>query len=213
VGPIPLVEHPVGLDRRYAKAARETVSTRIRRIHLAAGKRVIPSEKLHPLVPPDHVHLDRGAGGRANEQNRGSRLRLNRRHRRSHAGMIPLRMTNTLRSYFDGARRATRTSQRGAWGVRLAPPKSKSTRRDRALQVDEAGYTLPVVCRIAKCELTRLGALEIQVQIVLPREADAAVELNAGTGDLAVSVGHVGLGHRGGQRRLGGVLVDRPRRV
>src|SRR2546422_7105623 len=37
---------------------------------------------------------------------------------------------------------------------------------------------LAVIRRVAERELRRLGALEVQVQVVLPREADAAVELD-----------------------------------
>src|SRR5947207_1586824 len=48
--------------------------------------------------------------------------------------------------------------ERGFGGASRTPL-SKRSPRDRALQVDELGYTLTVKRRIAKCELTRLGAL------------------------------------------------------
>ena len=64
------------------------------------------------------------------------------------------------------------------------------------------------------------AALEEEVEVVLPGEADAAVDLDRGVGDPPAGVGGVGLGHRGRQRqrlRLGvggpGGAVDGGARV
>src|SRR5437867_10179109 len=78
------------------------------------------------------------------------------------------------------------------------------------LQINQLRDPLAVVRRVAEGELGRLGALEVEVQVVLPGEPDAAVELDAGAGHLTVGVGDVRLGHRSSQRGLRGVLVDRP---
>ena len=66
---------------------------------------------------------------------------------------------------------------------------------------------------VAEGELRRLRALEVEVQVVLPREADPAVELNPGARHLPVGVRDVRLGHRRREPGLGSVLVHRPRRV
>src|ERR671919_1273184 len=80
-------------------------------------------------------------------------------------------------------------------------------------QVDELRDLLAVVRGVAKRELRRLRALEIEVQVVLPGEADAAVELDAGPRHLAIRVRGIGLGHRGRQGRFRHALVHGPRRV
>src|SRR5262245_23836845 len=66
---------------------------------------------------------------------------------------------------------------------------------------------------VAEGELRPLRPLEVEVEVVLPREADAAMELDARGGYLAVRVGDVGLGHADGERPLGRALVHGPRRV
>ena len=48
---------------------------------------------------------------------------------------------------------------------------------------------------------------------MLPGHADAAMQLDAGGGNLAAGVGGVGLGHRHRERRVGLALVKRPRGV
>src|SRR5438132_8790186 len=80
------------------------------------------------------------------------------------------------------------------------------------LETNELRDPLAVICRVAEGELRRLGALEIQVQVVLPREADAAVELDPGRRDLAIRVGGVRLRHGHGEGCLWGALVHRPGR-
>src|SRR6185436_9937440 len=73
------------------------------------------------------------------------------------------------------------------------------------LQAYQLRDALAVIAGVAKRELGRLGALEVEMQVVLPGEADAAVQLDAGARDLPEGVGSIGLGHRGSQRRLGDV--------
>src|SRR5207249_10774286 len=81
---------------------------------------------------------------------------------------------------------------------------SGGTSRTPQLQINQLRDPLAVVRRVTERELGRLGALEVEVQIVLPGEPDAAVELDARASDLPVGVGDVRLGHRSGQRGLRG---------
>ena len=124
-----------------------------------------------------------------------------------------------------------RGRRRGAWRATAAPrppdpprhplanPLEPSRERrgggrcGRGYRVHQLRHPLAMVRRVAERELRALGALEVEVQVVLPREADAAVELDARGGDPPVRVGHVGLGHAHGERALGDALVHRPRRV
>ena len=53
-------------------------------------------------------------------------------------------------------------------------------------------------------------ALEEEVEVVLPGEADAAVDLDRGVGDAPAGVRGVGLRHRGGQRQRLGLGVGGP---
>src|SRR5438132_1086455 len=69
---------------------------------------------------------------------------------------------------------------------------------------------LPVVRRVAEVDLRRLRTAEVQVRVVLPREADAAVDLDVLGGAVEVRVRAVRLGERRGQRQLLGVLGRRP---
>ena len=66
---------------------------------------------------------------------------------------------------------------------------------------------------VAKGEFGVLGALEIQVHVVLPREADAAVHLDALAGGVAIGVAAIRLGHGYGQGRLGHVFIHGPGRI
>src|SRR5215813_1041642 len=61
--------------------------------------------------------------------------------------------------------------------------------------------------------LQGLRPLEVEMEVVLPGEADAAVHLDGVPRDVARRLAHVGLADRGGH---GGVLragIERPRRV
>src|SRR5262249_33671873 len=71
------------------------------------------------------------------------------------------------------------------------------------------GDQLAVVLGVAVHDLQRFGALEVQVQVVLPREADAAVSLDGLAAHPARRLAHVGLANRGGD---GGVLGARLQR-
>jgi hypothetical protein len=48
---------------------------------------------------------------------------------------------------------------------------------------------------VAKGDFAGLGALEVELQVVFPGEADAAMKLDAGAGDLAIGIRRLGLGH------------------
>ena len=63
---------------------------------------------------------------------------------------------------------------------------------------------------VAEHRRVRLAALEEEVEVVLPGEADPAVHLDRGVGDAPAGVGGVGLGHRGGQRQRLGLGVGGP---
>ena len=52
----------------------------------------------------------------------------------------------------------------------------------------------------AECEMVALGSLEIQVRGILPRHADAAVELDALFRGVHGDIAAVGLRHSGGDR-------------
>jgi hypothetical protein len=66
---------------------------------------------------------------------------------------------------------------------------------------------------VAVLRLQRLGALEVEVQVVLPGEADAAVHLDGFAADFPRGIREVRLRDRRGQRRILGARVERPRRV
>ena len=70
------------------------------------------------------------------------------------------------------------------------------------LQPDPSGQTLPVVGAVTEEQLARLGPLEVQVGVVLPGEADAAVDLDVLRGHVEVGVRRVRLDQRGQHRDL-----------
>src|SRR5262249_13469273 len=72
---------------------------------------------------------------------------------------------------------------------------------------------LAVVVDVAVHRLERLGTLEVDVQVVFPREADAAVHLDRLAAHLVRGVGHVRLGDRGRQLVVLRLGVERPRRI
>src|SRR5712692_4672698 len=69
---------------------------------------------------------------------------------------------------------------------------------------------LSVVRRVTEEDLGTLGSLEVEVRVVLPREADAAVDLDVLGGGLEVRVGAVRLGETRHHRQLLVVLSGRP---
>src|SRR5436305_9510612 len=75
------------------------------------------------------------------------------------------------------------------------------------------GEQLPVVGGVAEQDLGALRPLEVQVGVVLPGEADAAVDLDVLGGGVEVRVGAVRLGEARDDRELLVVLGCRPRRV
>src|SRR6266498_3679469 len=72
---------------------------------------------------------------------------------------------------------------------------------------------LAVVLGVAEDRLQRLRALEVEVEIVLPGEADAAVHLDGVAADLPRGVADVGLADGRGHGGVLGARVERPRRV
>ncbi len=63
-----------------------------------------------------------------------------------------------------------------------------------ASDADALGEQLAVVGRVAEEQLGALGPLEVEVRRVLPREPDAAVDLDVLGGGVEVRLGAVGLG-------------------
>src|SRR2546421_9939868 len=78
---------------------------------------------------------------------------------------------------------------------------------------DALRQQLPVVGGVAEQDLRALRPLEVQVGVVLPGEADAAVDLDVLGGGVEVRVGAVRLGEARDDRELLVVLGCRPRRV
>jgi NAD(P)-dependent dehydrogenase (short-subunit alcohol dehydrogenase family) len=60
------------------------------------------------------------------------------------------------------------------------------------LQADPRCQSFPVIAAVAEEQLAGLGPLEVQVRIVLPGEADAAVNLDVLARDVRVHLGGVG---------------------
>src|SRR5882724_13061687 len=85
--------------------------------------------------------------------------------------------------------------------------------RGNRLEIDQLGHALAMPRGVAEREFGALGPLEVQVEVVLPGEADAAVELYPGAGHPAISVRDIGFGHAHGQRPFGHTFVHGPRRV
>src|SRR5713101_6855134 len=81
------------------------------------------------------------------------------------------------------------------------------------LEVDQLGHPLAMPCGVAEGEFRPLGPLEVEVQVVLPGESDAAVELDAGAGDPAVGVRDIRLRHANRELALRHPLVHGPRGV
>ena len=67
---------------------------------------------------------------------------------------------------------------------------------------------LAVECRVTKGELVPLGALEPEVHVVLPGEADAAVHLYGPVGRARVYVRESGLGKGSGAGSLARARVE-----
>src|SRR5262245_44364496 len=98
---------------------------------------------------------------------------------------------NPRKSHVLASRRGSPEARPGGFGgMRLVSPQ---------LQTDQPGDAFAMIRRITEREFRRLRPLEVEVQVVLPGEADAAVELDAPGGHAAEGVRTIGLGHRRGQ--------------
>src|ERR1700691_2564777 len=78
------------------------------------------------------------------------------------------------------------------------------------LDAQELRQQFAVVGRVAQEELRPLGALEVEVRVVLPREADAAVDLDVLRRAVEVGLGAEGLGEARGDRQLLVALLGGP---
>src|SRR6266568_7026119 len=156
------------------------------------------------------------------------------RRDRSRAQLLRVRMERSISTLVRAIWRAMSwisswsVKRRGFWGAGgSALPRIHLLNRSRTrptrgclvvlagdrLEIDQLGHALAMPRGVAEREFGALGPLEVQVEIVLPGEADAAVELYARAGHPAISVGDIGLGHAHGQRTLGHAFVPGPRRV
>src|SRR5207253_6107300 len=107
---------------------------------------------------------------------------------------------------------ATRKAKtRTMCAARLPPRRGQAAGGGAAWSdADALGQQLAVVGRVPEQELARLGPLEIQVGVVLPGEADAAVDLDVLGGGVEVGVRAVGLGQGGDDGQLVAVLGRSP---
>src|SRR5688572_3011294 len=80
----------------------------------------------------------------------------------------------------------------------------------RSSEVDQASDQLAVPGGVPEGDLRALRALEVEMHVVLPGEADSAVNLDAIAGRMAVRVGAVCLGHGRRERRVRHVVRHRP---
>ena len=104
-----------------------------------------------------------------------------------------------------------------SWSLRLIHPYPLRSDVDRG---DTRGRPYRFSAAIfSRCDSRRpvhvgvgLAALEEEVQVVLPGEADAAVDLERGARHAAPGLAGVGLGAGGGERGGLGLVVERPRR-
>src|SRR5262249_44008560 len=121
--------------------------------------------------------------------------------------MAPRRSRVLARRGGGGSPRIVSTFSRTAPRRTRRLSRSAGTIGRAGLKLQQPRHALAMERRVTERDLRALGALEVEVQVVLPREADAAVDLDAVAGDLPVGVGDEGLCHRGGERPIGGVLV------
>src|SRR5436190_17223073 len=98
-------------------------------------------------------------------------------------------------------------------GLRWGPPAPTLRSCGEPSDTYALGEQLPVVGGVAEEDLRALRPLEVQVSVVLPGEADAAVDLDVLGGGVEVRVGAVRLGEARDDRELLVVLGCRPRRV
>src|SRR2546422_2083547 len=81
------------------------------------------------------------------------------------------------------------------------------------LRCNESEDQLAMPVGVAVHGLQRLRALHVEMEIVLPREADPPVHLDRLAAHVARRLADVGLRHRSGQRGVVGLRVERPGRV
>ena len=67
-----------------------------------------------------------------------------------------------------------------------------SPRLDLGLCLRQPGDALPVIVGVTEGHLTRIGPLQVEVHIVVPRVADAAVDMDALKGRLLVGLPSLG---------------------
>src|SRR2546423_13943635 len=82
--------------------------------------------------------------------------------------------------------------------------------RQALTQSDQARDAVAVLAGGAEELGGDAGALEQEVDVVLPGEADAAEDLERGRGDVAGGVGRSRLRHRRGERERGGLGAGAP---
>ena len=111
---------------------------------------------------------------------------------------------------FASASRSATVVPIAATEMRSSAAQAQAATGAGALGQDSVGDPLAVPAGVAEHRRVGLAALEEEVEVVLPGEADPAVHLDRGVGDAPAGVGGVGLGHRGGQRQRLGLGVGGP---
>src|SRR2546425_7967447 len=113
-----------------------------------------------------------------------------------------------------GARGCARLTRWRAMGARgCARPTRWRAMGARGLVRDVTQDQLAMPVGVAVHGLQRLRALLIEMEVVLPREADPAVDLERLAADAACRLAHVGLRHGCGQSGVGCRRVEGPGRV
>src|SRR5260370_38055009 len=97
--------------------------------------------------------------------------------------------------------------------TRMPSSGGAATARAGRLGRHAAQDQLAVVVAVPVHRLERLGALHVEVEVVLPGEADAAVDLDRLAADLARGVADVRLRHGRGELGVLRLRVERPRGV
>src|SRR5512143_1842965 len=119
------------------------------------------------------------------------------------------------------ARRTLRLAERISRSLKRRPlpapqplrPSASPAPSAYALELRQLRQAFAVVGRVAEGELVPLGALEPEVEVVLPGEADAAVDLHGPVGGARIDLAQAGLGHRRGALRLARQGIERVGRV
>ena len=74
------------------------------------------------------------------------------------------------------------------------------------LDIQCHGDLVSVVIAITESNLRGFGPLEIEMQVMVPGEAYASMDLDTRASNMLIDIAAPGLGHRSGQGHIWGVL-------